>query len=77
MARYSVIGLRWESRVLHFEAVHFCGLMRCPWSGRKAPVRTEPLPTALSVALCLKQSFSSSFAFSFSVCSWGTTVARG
>jgi hypothetical protein len=25
--------------------------------GREAPVRTEPLPTTLSVALCLEQSF--------------------
>jgi hypothetical protein len=35
---------------------------------RETPVRTEPLPTALSVALCSEQSSSSSSSFSFSIC---------
>jgi hypothetical protein len=44
----------------------------------RRPVRTEPLPTALSFALSLEQSSSSSSSFSFSICSWGINrSARG
>src|SRR5580692_9193455 len=55
-----------------------------PWGGNRSragearrPVRTEPLPTALIVALCLEQSFSSSSSFSFSIRLGGNRCRAG
>jgi hypothetical protein len=53
----------------------FVGVHASSADGSEAPVRTEPLPTALiKRRSMLKQSFSSS---SFSIASGGSTVARG
>ena len=52
------------------------GVNRSRAGDARRPVRTEPLPTALSVALSLEQSFSSSSSFSFSICSRGQPERR-
>jgi hypothetical protein len=52
------------------------GVNRSRAGGARRPVRTEPLPTTLSDALCLEQSFSSSSSFSFSICSRGVNRGR-
>jgi hypothetical protein len=70
--RYRTIN---ERLVPFTTAGHLSGFMPFPRVGRKAPVRTEPLPTALSVALSLEQSFLSS-SFSFSICSGVNRRAR-
>jgi hypothetical protein len=70
--RSSVIGLSLESSGLWLFSDFLLEVHASSAGDARRPVRTEPHPTALSVALCLEQSSSS---FSFSIRSVGLTVA--
>ena len=51
----SVMGSSWDLLGAAYYSGSFVGVHGLSAGGRKAPVRTEPLPTALSVALYLEQ----------------------